>query len=98
MPNIKLSYNLDKDTFKWETDLKEEKISEVVEEFLRTQVGLGKDPRVANELPVYEINISLDLLDDTFRVKSNTGNDSLMTGIVAHFLNKLKKDKEFPNE
>jgi len=91
MPFIKMRYIVDKDDYTWETDLKDEKIFDVITDFLRTQMGLGKDTQTPNEFPVYEVEINLDLSDDSFRVKSNTGNNSLMTGIVAHFLD--KKDR-----
>ena len=43
MPFINIRYLVDKDEFQHDTDLKEEKVPEVVGEFLRTQMGLGKD-------------------------------------------------------
>jgi hypothetical protein len=92
MPTIELSYNLDIDKFEIETDLKKEKVPEVLEAFLRCQLDLGEDSRRPIELPVYKITIHLDLRDDSFWVESNTGNDGLTTGIVAHYLSRLKND------
>ena len=90
MPFIKLCYTINKDEYQLETDLKDEKVADIISDFLRTQMGLGNGTGEPNNLPVYEIEIDLDLTDDSFRIKSNTGNDSLTTGIVAHNLQKLK--------
>jgi hypothetical protein len=90
---IKLLYNVKNDEFKCETDIKEDKLSEIISDFLRTQMGLGSDERKANELDTYEITLTLDLADgDTFHLKSNTGNDGLTTGIILEYFNRIKKE------
>jgi hypothetical protein len=94
MPFIKLTYNITSDKFKVESDFKPEKIPEVLQEFIRGQMGLGKDTRKANKIECYKINLDLDLTEDKFTVSSNTGNDSLRDGIIAYYLSEHCKNKE----
>jgi len=83
----KLRYTVDQDKFEIQSDLKEERISEVLSDYLRSQMGTGPDEnQTRNELPVYEITITLDLENDIYHVTSNTGNQSLTVGIIAHYL------------
>lgn len=84
---LKLRYNLEADSFETETNIAPDKIEDVVAEFLRSQMGLGKDNCEPAPGPLYEIKIELDLSDDTFKVSSNTNSSSLTTGIIAHYLN-----------
>jgi hypothetical protein len=89
---IKLQYNIKTDEFKCETDIKQDKLHEIISDFLRTQMSLGPDKREAKTLDIYEITITLDLADsDTFHLKSNTGNDGLTTGIIMEYFNRLKE-------
>lgn len=85
----KLRYTVDTDKFEIQSDLKEDRISEVLSDYLRSQMGTGSNGnQTRNELPVYEIVLTLNLLEDTYTVTSNTGNTSLTIGLIAHFLSK----------
>jgi hypothetical protein len=91
---VKIFYNL-KDLTKTviKTNAKPERVGDVLEAFLHGQVGLGADERKANEKDEYEITIGVDLDDDTFYTKSDTGNDSLTCGLVIDVYRRLDKIK-----
>jgi len=86
MLKLTLKYDVKNDSFEVISDIKKEKILEVALEFLRTQMGKDSDDREATEREVYEIDILLDLETDEFHVSHNANNDSLMTGILARFV------------
>lgn len=71
------------------TDLKKEGLEEVLSEFVRSQIGEGKDGSEPNERDVYSIKVSLDLSGDSFSVESDTGNKGLTLGIVMDVLKRL---------
>ena len=71
------------------TNAKREDISEILEAWLSTQVGQGRDESEANERDEYNIRIDLDLSYDTFQTRSNTGNKGLTCGFITDLLNKL---------
>ncbi len=83
--------NLDKTIIK--TNAKKEAIKEILEAWLRYQIGKRKDKRKANKRDVYKITIQLDLSDDNFNTISDVGNDGLTSGIVMDVFSKLKKIK-----
>jgi hypothetical protein len=88
---LQITYDIKNDKFSHVTNIKEDMLDDIVGEFLRSEMGLGKDTAPANEQDIYKIRINCDLSDDTFYVKSDTGNKGLTTGIVMHFLNSRKK-------
>jgi hypothetical protein len=73
------------------TNAKPEVVEELIANWLRDQMGRGKD----NAQPVlkseYKIKIGLDLSDDTFYTESDTGNKSLTCGLVMCLLKHLDK-------
>jgi hypothetical protein len=86
---LQIKYDLKNDRFETNTNVTSEKLEEFVSEFLRSQMGLGKDTREMKTQEIYEIEIKLDLSDDTFYVSSNVNNGSLVTGIMAHYLSAI---------
>jgi len=86
--SMTLKYNMKTDLFEISGNVADEKITEVMQEWLRGQLGLGKDDNEPNDKEIYTIIINLNLEDDTFTIQSDTGNASLTCGIVAHFLEK----------
>jgi len=68
------------------TNIREDKIKDILSEYLKTQLGQGEDTRKAEEREDYTIKISLNLSSDTFTTESNTGNRGLVTGIVMRSL------------
>jgi len=83
---INLNYTLASDTFALVTNVADDKIVEVLSDYVRSQMGLGPDTRKANECPVYSISLGINLEKDSFHVSANTGNDSLTLGIIMKYL------------
>jgi hypothetical protein len=92
MPYIELEYNIKKDTVECDSDLRSEMIPDTISTFLQTQIGAGVDKSKAEERKIYYIRISIDLSDDTFNVKSNTGNKGLRDGILMRAVQLLSKE------
>ena len=64
-------------------------VEELLGEFLRTQLGQGRDGKKANEKDAYKISIGLDLSGDVFQTVSDTGNQGLTAGIVSWVLQNI---------
>jgi hypothetical protein len=75
------------------SDIKPELISDFLTEWCMTQIGLGKDTRIRCEADVYHVRISCDFSTDTFKVQSDTGNDSLTLGIVMAVIARQEAEK-----
>ena len=86
---IDLTYNLDEDNFKISTNVKEEKITDLLSTFIMTQIGQGVDNRKSKENSVYNIHIELDMTTDTFTVSHNCGNNGLRDGIIVRYISKM---------
>jgi hypothetical protein len=86
MLHLNLKYNLNKSTYD-DSDTNVEDTKDFVREFLRSQVGGGNDESEINKLDEYEIQIQLDLSDDTFYVSHNCGNRDLREGILLSYVN-----------
>jgi hypothetical protein len=83
---IEIKYNIKNDSFETNSNIKEEKIVEIVLEYLRTQIGLGKDDRTAADKDIYSLRLELDLSEDHFKLAHDTNNMSLSMGILTHFI------------
>lgn len=68
-------------------------VSEILENWLRSQIGEGRDTSTPIERDQYTIKIELNLSNDSFRTKSDTGNESLTCGIVRDVFDRLDKLK-----
>ena len=79
---IIVKYHLSDDRYDIESEIKPERVKEVIEEFLRTQIGLGEDKSEPSDLQIYTITLDLNLDGDIFTINSNTKNKSLTTGIL----------------
>ncbi len=86
---IQVKYNLPENTYHIVSEVKREKVQEVIEELLRSQLGAGSDNNKPNNIDIYIIDIDLKLQGDIFNVKSNTGNKGLTTGILARLVVEL---------
>lgn len=91
---LAITYNIETDSFTFESDLKPERRAEVLEEFLRMQMGKGEDKTPPAELKEYHIRLTLDLTDDTFHVTHDCGNLGLRDGLLLHALHQLQKGGE----
>ena len=87
-----IKYNLKEDNFHIVSEIKKDRIKEIVGEVLRAQMGAGSDTRKPVEKNLYTIVIDLELEDDTFKISSDTGNKSLTAGILMQLL------KEYGNK
>lgn len=85
---IDLVYDLDKDEFDISTNIKEEKVTDLLTNFLMTQMGKGVDESKAEELEKYHIRIELDMTLDNFSVKDDCGNKGLRDGILLRYIGK----------
>ena len=89
-----VKYNIVEDTFHIVSEVKRDKVQEVIELLLRSQIGAGGDDSEPNKHDIYIIDIDLELEDDTFDVSSNTGNKSLTTGILAKLVQELSNNSD----
>lgn len=96
--NLKITFPVaDPDNYTIDTNAKEDKILEILSEYLRAQMNLGKDLAEPVQRDVYVVEIELDLSNDSFRTRSNTGNRGLDTGIIlaVHgIINKKQRGKQ----
>ena len=91
---VLLEYDIGNDTVKIiDTNMRSESIIEVIDDFLRTQVGAGEDERYHDEREYYDIKISLDLETDTFECAHNCGNKGLRDGILMRCEQLMKSGK-----
>ncbi len=74
-----------------ETSAKKEAVDEILENWIRSQLGAGKDTSKSVVKDIYEIVIKLNLNGDVFHTSSDTGNKSLTCGIVMDVFTNLKK-------
>lgn len=85
-----IKYNLKKDSFSHETNIKKTEISEIVATYLRAQIGQGVDNSKPNELDIYTIKLKLELYRDAFKVTDDTGNLGLRDGLLMEFSRRIK--------
>jgi len=77
-----------------DTTAKTEAIPEILEAYIQTQFGKGKDEREAAVKDVYDIKLLLDLSDDTFIITHDCNNDALCLGIVLSAAETITKQVE----
>ena len=86
---LNIRYHLDSDKFEVEGDVSREGCGELVETFLRGQIGAGKDESEPNEQDIYNIGLRWYPENDKIEVSSDTGNKGLRDGILMHYLQSL---------
>ena len=84
-----LEYNIKTDKFKVSGDVNEGGQREIVETFLRYQIGAGVDDSEPNRQEVYNFLIKWYSIDDRITIKDDTGNKGLRDGILIGFLRTL---------
>ena len=96
---LKFKYPInDPDKFEIDTNAKKGVVSDLISDFIQSQVGAGKDESKPNEHEVYEIELRIDLTDDTWFTKDNCGNKGLRDGILMDILGRLsKQETQAPN-
>lgn len=86
---LDILYDLKKDKFETRGDVNEEGIKELVETFLRGQIGAGMDEREPSQRNTYRIQLRWYPTDDRIEADSNTGNKSLRDGLLINYLRTL---------
>ncbi|MGD9275819.1 MAG: hypothetical protein PVJ67_01455 [Candidatus Pacearchaeota archaeon] len=86
---LDIKYHLKEDEFEINSNIREGGRKDLVETFLRSQIGKGKDKRKANERDVYSIRLEWYPQNDDIIVSSDTGNKGLREGILMHYLETL---------
>lgn len=77
-----------------QTNAKPEVLAELVGTYIQDCcIGRGVDESAPNELDEYQITIGLELADDSWGIKSNTGNKGLTTGILMSVMKLLDQGK-----
>lgn len=84
-----IDYDYEHDFYCYNTNIKPEYLSSVLETFIQSQIGKGKDNSPIKEQEFYQIDLLLDLSFDIFSVKNNCGNLGLRDGILINLLRKL---------
>ena len=79
------------DTYWYHGNIKDERIPDILMEYLRSKIGSGEDHRKAEEHDLYTITIYLDLSCDGFSAGSNCGNNGLREGIIIDFRDRIIK-------
>lgn len=74
------------------TNAKFEKVEDLLEDYLMSIVGTGKDPTPMNELDSYQITLGLQLDGDIWGTTHNCGNKGLREGILMRVM-RLVGDK-----
>lgn len=71
------------------TNAKPERTKDILADWLRAQLGQGKDNSTPAEKDIYSIEIGLDLSCDGFSTTSDTNNKSLTCGIMRDVIARL---------
>ena len=90
---LEIEYNTKTSEFKLGGNIKSEQHAEIISNFLRTQIGAGRDDRQPVQKEVYNITLCVGL-DDSFDVIYNTGNKGLRDGILLDVLRRLDRVEE----
>jgi hypothetical protein len=86
---LDISYDIRNESFNIDSDANEEAYSSLIETYLHTQIGAGRDNSPANEKDIYHIRLEWYPQNDNFVIKSDTGNKRLREGILMKILRKL---------
>ena len=89
MLELYCDYDIFSDIFWFETNMKQENLKDFLLEFLRGEMGKGKDSRKPTD-DLYSIDLRLDMTDDTFYVKDNCNNNGLRDGILLLLVERIK--------
>jgi len=90
--HIKLQFNATKDAFLVETDVKQERLKDVLGEVVRVLIGAGEDHSDTEIKDIYTVDITIDLSEDEIWISSDCGNKGLESGIIAEAFVRMNKD------
>ena len=91
---LNLFYDTHKNSFKIKTDLKKDKVDEILFECYRATLNQSPDYRAPKMHDVYNILIKLDLFQDIFSISSNTGNKVLAYELIKEAINNWESISE----
>jgi hypothetical protein len=83
----------EEDSFELGGTIKEAAASEIISNWLRSQMGEGPDGSVPNRLKTYHIEIDWDPSDDRLFCRSDCGNKGLRDGLLLYVMRKLTGKK-----
>jgi len=86
-----INYNISENRFKVDTSLNKRGQYEIVENFLRSQIGASIDKSVLVRREEYRIELKWFPQNDDFSSKDDTGNKGLRDGILIDFLKGLER-------
>ena len=90
---IKIHYPVNEpEKFNIDTNAKPEMVDDLLNEFIRSQIGAGADESTPNDEDVFEISLRIDLSDDTWYANDNCGNKGLRDGIIMDVINRIIPD------
>lgn len=84
-------YNLKEDSFRQSGNVSLAGQIEIVEGFLRSQMGRGEDKSPPYRRDEYRIGFKVNLGYDDVRVSDNTGNKGLRCGLLISYLGRLRE-------
>jgi len=85
---LEVKYFVKDNKFKISGNFSQEGLKDIIEEFLRLQIGQGADLTPPRDLDVYTIRLSWFPENDGITVVSNTGNKGLRDGILMEVLHR----------
>lgn len=91
---IGLEYDLRKRTARIDTNVKRDKVAELLGEYLLSCVGQGKDDAPPTKKNVYCIKLGLVLSEDQWLVEHDCGNKGLREGILMDIVSLLNDSPE----
>lgn len=94
LATMNIEYNVKENTFNITGDVKESAWAEILEAWISSQIGSGKDSTPAVERDVYHIQILWRPEDDGLSISSDTGNKGLREGILMYILSQLTKKED----
>jgi len=91
---VELEFDMKADKVQIRTNAKHDKVVDLLEDYLHSCVGTGKDPAPAEEREVYTINLGVELSEDIWGSSHNCGNKGLREGIVMRVLKMLTDEQD----
>lgn len=86
-----IHYNIKENTFTIDGNVNEQGHLEIIEAFLRCQIGVGQDTSEPVRKDEYTISLQWYPENDKIKVQSDTGNDALRDGILLYVLKDLSE-------
>lgn len=92
---MNIEFDINDGKFKITGDINEKGQYEIIETFIRGQIGAGKDNSKPNVREVYHISLQWYPSNDDIVAKSDTGNKGLRDGILMDVFRRLDSKKDY---